>query len=253
MVRASEVFTGRNAPIKKEKLNAVESSEVRCVERLLARDRVCLYHGNKDKDMVPRCGVGSPRNDYGQGFYTTPEKELGKEWAMSCYTGGDVGYLHTYELETKGLNILNLTEYDSLHWIAELLANRTINFDGREALQDTVETFLGRYKLDTSAYDVITGYRADDSYFMYAEDFVSGNIYKETLEYALRYGNLGIQVCIKSERAFKELRVRGAPEIVPAKYKQFYEKRKQAADQQYWERKRAGSRARIKETIRDFV
>ena len=33
---------------------------------------------------------------------------------------------------------------------------------------------------------VICGYRADDSYFTYASDFVSGNIYKATLENALR-------------------------------------------------------------------
>lgn len=69
-------------------------------------------------------------------------------------------------------------------------------------MQDNVKILLEKYKLDTGAHDVIIGYRADDSYFAYAEAFVSGTIYKDTLEKALRTGELGIQVFIKGERAF---------------------------------------------------
>ena len=41
---------------------------------------VMLYHGNQDAVMIPVFGQGKSNNDYGQGFYTTPDKELGKEW-----------------------------------------------------------------------------------------------------------------------------------------------------------------------------
>lgn len=35
-----------------------------------------LYHGNKDINMRPKYGVGKKNNDYGQGFYTTPDLKL---------------------------------------------------------------------------------------------------------------------------------------------------------------------------------
>ena len=217
------------------------------------KNPIKLYHGNKDANMVPLYDKGLKDNDYGRGFYTTPDAELGKEWAMGTYTKGSVGYLHKYELDITNLNILDLTQLDSLHWIAELLANRTLNLDGKEVLRDTVEKFLKKYKLQTDKYDVIIGYRADDRYFTYAEDFINGVIYKETLENALRYGYLGIQVFIKSKKAFDNLHCVGEPEVVPEKYKARHEKRKESADNQYKMQLRNRHVARKKETIHDFI
>lgn len=119
---------------------------------------------------------------------------------MSSYTRGNKGYLHTYELNLEGLKVLDLTKLDSLYWIAELIVNRRINTDDRETLEDDINKFIAKYKLNTDEYDVIIGYRADGSYFTYAEDFMTGVIYKETLEHALRFDNLGLQVFIKSKK-----------------------------------------------------
>ena len=41
-----------------------------------------LYHGSQVKDFVPTYGLGNDTHDYGRGFYTTADKELGKEWAV---------------------------------------------------------------------------------------------------------------------------------------------------------------------------
>lgn len=237
----------------KGKPNTIEYKEMQEVKKLLSENPITLYHGNKDVNMIPLYGKGLKNNDYGRGFYTTPDAELGKEWAMAAYTKGSVGYLHKYELDTTHLNILDLTKLDSLHWVAELLANRTINIEGKEVLQDTIKKFLKKYKLQTDKYDVIIGYRADDSYFTYAEDFVSGAIYKETLENALRYGYLGIQVFIKSKKAFDNLHHIGKPEVVPEKYKKSYEKRKESANNQYKMQRRNKQVPRKKETIYDFI
>lgn len=219
--------------IKNTRPNAIENREMLHVKKLLNQSKIILYHGNKNANMVHRYGIGDKNNDYGSGFYTTPNKELGKEWAMTSYTRGETGYVHTYELDKTGLNILNLTELDSLHWIAELLANRTINIERKEVTRDTIKEFLKRYKLNTSSYDIIVGYRADDKYFTYAEDFVSGVIYRETVENALRYGDLGIQVFIKSKRAFDALKIACPPEIVPEIYKAKYDKRQKDAEERY--------------------
>lgn len=177
-----------------------------------------LCHGNRFKVLEPGYGVGDIHRDFGSGFYTTPKRELGMEWAMSAYSNGGIGYLHTFTLDFKELKVLNIVEMDSLHWVAELFYNRYWNEEGRETYRDIIDAFIGKYKLDTKGYDIIVGYRADDSYFTYAEDFVRGAIYKETFEKVLRSSQLGIQVCVKSRKAFSKLVRVGIPEEVSDSY-----------------------------------
>ena len=50
---------------------------------------------------------------------------------------------------------------------------------------------------------MIIGYRADDSYFDYAEAFLNNSISVSQLANAMRLGKLGEQIVIKSEHAFK--------------------------------------------------
>ena len=53
--------------------------------------------------------------------------------------------------------------------------------------------------------DIIIGYRANDSYFSYAGDFVNGTLSLSDLSEAMRLGKLGEQVVLKSKKAFKAL------------------------------------------------
>ena len=215
--------------------SAIEQKDIIEVKKLLKQGVITVYHGTKDPFLKADFNFNNKNNDYGKGFYTTPYPELGKEWAYASYTSGNKGYLYEYSIDLSELNVLDLTSKDSVHWVAELITNRTINTDNREALKDTIELFKKRYKLDTSRIDVIIGYRADDSYFTYAEDFLNGAIYKDTLESALRNGDLGIQVFIKSEKAFKALKLVSGPIEVPEKYKDFYKKRDKNARKKYQE------------------
>lgn len=61
------------------------------------------------------------------------------------------------------------------------------------------------FLIDISEYDVIVGYRADDSYFSFAQDFVSNTISLKQLSEAMRLGRLGEQVVLKSQKAFERL------------------------------------------------
>ena len=61
--------------------------------------------------------------------------------------------------------------------------------------------FIDKYGIDTDAYDVIKGWRANASYFYIAKEFVRDNIDMDILEELLSLGGLGIQYCIKTERA----------------------------------------------------
>lgn len=161
-----------------------------------------LYHGSERVIERPRYKYGKTDNDYGQGFYCTREKEMAKEWA--CQKDSD-GFINEYILNTEGLNILylNAHKYSILHWLSILIQNREVDdIENEEAIDFLKEN----YSIDTSSYDVIIGYRADDSYFTFARDFVNDGITLETLSSAMRLGALGIQVMLKSKKAFEQIK-----------------------------------------------
>ena len=219
----------------------------------LNKNPLILYHGNKDKNMLPEYNKGKADNDYGRGFYTTTDLQLAKEWAWSGYSNGDKAYVHCYELDIRGLNILDFTKLDSVHWVAELLQNRTFGnlIEVSEIGKENAELLKKKYKLDTDNYDIIIGYRADDSYFSYAVDFVTGQIYRETLDKALHCGSLGLQVFIKSKRAFDRLNFISVEEV-PKKFETDFKNRDVRARNEYKDIKR--SNKSIKRTsITDYI
>ena len=66
--------------------------------------------------------------------------------------------------------------------------------------------FIKNYLLPYEKYDVIIGYRADDSYFQFAQSFLNNTISISRLEEALKLGNIGEQIVLKSEKAFNQLK-----------------------------------------------
>lgn len=163
-----------------------------------------LYHGSEIVVGQPIFGKGARNNDYGRGFYCTEEIELAKEWACARQKNG---YVNKYEMDMDGLNVLNLNDskYHILNWLAVLADNRTYWQRGsisEEAKRYVKENFL----IDISAYDVIIGYRADDSYFSFAQDFVGGTISLQKLREAMRLGKLGEQIVLKTPEAFDRIK-----------------------------------------------
>lgn len=163
-----------------------------------------LYHGSPEIVEVPVYGKGSENNDYGRGFYCTEDQELAKEWA--CPTVKD-GFSNKYEFDLSDLKVLYLNKegYNILNWIAILLDNRKFQKRSpiaRQASKYILEEFLP----DISGYDVIWGYRADDSYFSYAKDFLNNTISVNQLSQAMKLGELGEQVVLMSPKAFEKIR-----------------------------------------------
>lgn len=162
-----------------------------------------LYHGSEFLIEKPEFGKGARHNDYGRGFYCTENIELARECACAKQKNG---YVNIYELDMEGLKVLNLNDskYHILNWLAILADNRTYWQNGsiaEEAKKYIKEHFL----IDITPYDIIVGYRADDSYFSFAQDFVSGVISLEKLSEAMRLGKLGEQIVLKSPKAFETI------------------------------------------------
>ena len=160
-----------------------------------------IYHGSKDIIEKPVFGKGNKKNDYGLGFYCTENLELAKEWA--CSNNETNGYANQYEIDLSPCKVLDLREekYSILNWMAILLKFRTFDVNTPISAQ-AKEYILENFYVDVEEYDVIIGYRADDSYFSFAKDFINNTISVEQLAEAMRLGELGIQIVLKSKKAF---------------------------------------------------
>ncbi|MFG6358403.1 MAG: DUF3990 domain-containing protein [Acetatifactor sp.] len=167
-----------------------------------------LYHGSSNIIEKPVFGYGKTYNDYGLGFYCTESLEMAKEWGVGR---NQDGYANCYELDCDGLRILNLNEpeYSILHWLAVLLQNREFDVPSGLALEAR-EYLLTVFAVDYEAYDAIVGYRADDSYFSFAQDFINGTISYRQLGNAMHLGKLGQQFVLKSRSAFERIRHKGS-------------------------------------------
>ena len=168
---------------------------------------ITIYHGSKQIVETPTFGEGRRNNDFGLGFYCTESNDLAKEWAVSALQDG---FSNRYTLDTEFLNILHLNspDYSILNWMAVLVEHRlfTINTPvARRAKQYLIEHF----GINVNAYDLITGYRADDSYFYYAEAFLNNGITVEQLSRAMQLGKLGEQIVLKSKFAFSKINFEG--------------------------------------------
>lgn len=166
--------------------------------------QITIYHGSKQIIEVPTFGLGRKNNDFGLGFYCTENKDLAKEWAVSSLNNG---FVNQYTLDTEHLNILNMNtpNYTILNWIAVLVEHRLFSIKtpvARRAKQYLIENF----GINVNAYDLITGYRADDSYFDYAEAFLNNAITVEQLARAMQLGKLGEQIVMKSKYAFSKIK-----------------------------------------------
>ncbi len=179
-----------------------------------------VYHGSDHMIEMPVYNGSKRANDYGYGFYTTESLELAKEWA--CSDNRD-GFANCYDADLDGLSVLNLNapEYTILNWLAILARYRTYWQNG--SISEEAKDYLHRnFFIDPSDYDVIIGYRADDSYFSFARDFVAGTISLSKLSEAMRLGKLGEQIVFKSRESFSHIRFIGAE---PADAETYYLKK----------------------------
>lgn len=163
-----------------------------------------LFYGSNTFFVKPTYGLGNPTNDYGLGFYMTNDKNAAKLWA-SQYRGG--GYVMEFDLDVSSLNTLYLDNNDELSilkWITLLIKHR-FSYAQCVLYKDIIDWLINHFDTLIENYDLVVGYRADDSYFNYSIGFVSGQISLQTLSEAMKIGKLGRQYVAISKKAFNRL------------------------------------------------
>lgn len=192
-----------------------------------------IYHGSESIIEKPIYGYGKTYNDYGLGFYCTDSIEMAKEWGTSFEKDG---FANCYEIDCAGLKILDLNgeDYCILHWLTILLQNR--EFDMPSGLAIEAKSYLlNHFQVAYDDCDAMIGYRADDSYFSFAQDFINGTISYRQLNDAMHLGKLGQQFVLKSKKAFEQIHYIG---YAVAKNEEWYTKkmlRDKTARRQYFD------------------
>ena len=195
-----------------------------------------LYHGSCSVIEKPIFGFGKPYNDYGLGFYCTDSLEMAKEWGVSK---DQDGFASCYELDCDGLRILDLNAPDFciLNWLAVLLENREFDVPSSLALE-AKRYILSNFAVNYKEYDAVIGYRADDSYFSFAQDFINGTISYRQLNHAMHLGKLGMQIVLKSEKAFSQIAFVGTEQTDAETWFARRELRDKSARRQYFDTER---------------
>lgn len=167
-----------------------------------------IYHGSKQIIEKPIVGGSNPTNDYGPAFYMTLDLESAKSW--SC-KNDSLGIVNKYYVDNKKfseLKILDLTDkkqYSVLNWIAILMHFRELDSSFKRTNLLMLE-WLSQYYIDINEYDVVIGFRADDSYFRFPIKFVSNDLSIEDLENVFMLGHLGIQYAFISKKSIDLLK-----------------------------------------------
>lgn len=160
-----------------------------------------VFHGSDHIIKNPCYLGGKSDNDYGNGFYTTEFEERARSWA-ALNGNPQKSVVNVYQLDLDELKVLDLNERGVLAWIAEVVANRGTN-------QETAGIIGGKlvelYRTDSSEYDIIKGYRADDSYTQVIEAFLMNQINIYEVKKLFYKGDLGNQIFLKSEKAFQSI------------------------------------------------
>ena len=167
-----------------------------------------IYHGSKIVIDNPVVKGSDPTNDYGPAFYLTLDLDAAKSWACRHDSLGVVSEYFVDDRSYKNLKILDLTRkdvYSVLNWVAILMHFRTLTPSFKKENEFTLK-WLEKYYVDVDEYDVVVGYRADDSYFRFPISFVSNNLSYDDLEDVFLSGNLGVQYAFMSEKAIKALK-----------------------------------------------
>jgi len=191
-----------------------------------------LYHGSLDLIKKPVFGYGKTNNDYGPGFYCTQNLEMAKEWAAQDPEKD--GWANEYSIETDGLKLLNLngSEYTILNWLSVLAKYRDFRVSTPIARQGK-NYLIENFSVPVENYDMIMGYRADDSYFSFARAFVNNELSIAQLANAMKLGKLGEQYVLKSQKAFDKIQFMEAHRSLAKEYFSKRKDRNEAANQAF--------------------
>ena len=133
----------------------------------------------------------------------TANPELAREWSVYRPKSSD-GWVHVYDLDMEGLQVLDFRERGVFAWVAELMRHR--DADESAAYRRRAPLFIEKFGVrDADKYDLHVGWRANASYFYIVKAFVRDEVDAGCMGDLLKLGGFGIQYAVKSQKAYANL------------------------------------------------
>ena len=150
-----------------------------------------VFHGSTSEIQNPLANIGRDNLDFGKGFYVTDIYNQAERWAsvMMLRRPGSVATINIYELNIEKISSSN---YKSLHF----KGYSTDWLDFIVACRRGEKTWLG--------YDLLEGGVANDRVFDTIENYIEGQITKETALGRLQYEQPNNQICLLSQQLIDE-------------------------------------------------
>lgn len=143
-----------------------------------------VFHGSDHIIKRPVYGKGRSHTDFGLGFYLTPDYDMARLWACRDKKT-KTPIITEYELDEKNLNIYTFS-LDNI-WLDFVITNRY----GISPNLPQIDAFVGA--------------TADDRMFSTIELYQNGLLNPEMTIQILNCMQVGIQICLKSPKAFSAL------------------------------------------------
>ncbi len=141
-----------------------------------------LYHAGFDEIKIPDIFHGRKNADFGQGFYTTSNRDFAYRWAKQRNNKQTI--VNNYELNLEGLKVKHFSR--NQEWFSYIYNNRN------------------KYP-DLLDYDIIIGPIANDTIYDVFGIISSGMLTPEQAMELLLIGPQYEQITIKTEKAVRQL------------------------------------------------
>ena len=168
-----------------------------------------IYHGSRERILRPTLKHKSTDKEYGQGLYTTSEKELAKQWAMASNPINRSGYIHKYRINTEGLKVLYVHEEYGLFDLVSIIAKNKEYLRNMISTRDIALTIIEEfYDKSFEDYDIVVGHRFDGRYMHYIEKILRGELNIDMAEkelFNMFNNNENLVIVIKSQKALSRL------------------------------------------------
>lgn len=145
-----------------------------------------VFHGSTTIVDTPLVSFGRDNLDFGKGFYVTTLQKQAEEWSKTVtrLRPRSIPIVNTYELDMPAIlssdyKILEFKEYNE-EWLDFIVTNRS----GEESWK---------------GFDIIIGGIANDRVFDTIENYMAGQIDKQTALGRLKYHLPNNQICILNQ------------------------------------------------------
>ena len=156
-----------------------------------------LYHGSNVKVELPRLIEQNRLLDFGNGFYTTTNKDQAINFAKKVVVlKGGKPILNVYELDENNINKLDIKAFDGPNeeWLDFVSDHRNGTYQGPQ-------------------YDLIIGAVANDDVYRTLQVYANGLLTKDQAIEALKIKKLFNQYVFASKAAIKVLKFIKAEEL----------------------------------------